>query len=310
MSLSDIIIQIQNKDYVLNDGVFLKPNHDSNSDYVKNFGIQWNRFQLNQFDSFTKKNFTKNRLLDSSGLKENDFKDALILELGSGAGRFTEVLLKMGAKLVTVELSDAIFANRKNNYNPNIVYLKESLFNLPFEEGLFDYVICYGVAQHTPDPDKCYQICVNNAKLSKGRVSIDHYIKKILPNPFYHPKYLWRPITRKINQETLLKIIEFYIPYYLTIDILLIKYLPKKISTIIRGLIPVPCWNYYGNENIPNDIESLTKWAIMDTFDALGAFYDHPFSLRELKRLSKNLELDDININYGGNGLVLNGKRK
>jgi len=310
LSLSNIIRQIQNKDYIFEDGIYLKSKTDGEFDYVKNFAIQWNKFQLTQFDSFTKKNSTKNRLLDSCSMKENNFKDALVLELGSGAGRFTEVLVKMGARLVTVEPSDAIFANKKNNYCKDIIFLKESLYNLPFEEGLFDYVICYGVAQHTPYPDKCYQICVNNAKPSGGKVSIDHYQKKILPNPFYHPKYLWRPITRRISPESLLKIVEFYIPYYLTIDLALIKYLPTRISKILRGLIPVPCWNYYGNEDFPNDRKSLTEWAIMDTFDALGAAYDYPYSMRNLKNLSKNLELNDIEIKTARNGLVLNGTRK
>ena len=57
-------------------------------------------------------------------------------------------------------------------------------------------------------------------------------------------------------------------------------------------------------------IIELIEWAIMDTFDALGATYDLPYSMGDLKRLSKNLDLNDIIIKSGGNGLVLNGTRK
>ena len=310
MSLSYIRNQILGNNYVCEDGIYKKKEYNKNSSYVKNFGIQWNKFQVTQFDSFTNNNFTKNRLLDSCELEEINFKDSLVLELGSGAGRFTEILIDMGAKLVTVEPSEAIVANKKNNYSENTIFLNESLFDLPFEKGLFDYVICYGVAQHTPNPEECYRICVENAKTNVGKVSVDHYQKKILPNPFYHPKYIWRPITRRINPEKLLKFIGFYIPHYIKFDLLLIKYLPTKISTILRGLIPIPCWNYYGNEHFPNDRKSLVEWAIMDTFDALGATYDFPFSRKDLNRLANSLELNDIIIKKGGNGLVLNGTRK
>ena len=54
MSLSNIIIQILKKNYVLNDGIYLKSKTNSASDYVKNYGIQWDIFQLTQFDSYTK----------------------------------------------------------------------------------------------------------------------------------------------------------------------------------------------------------------------------------------------------------------
>ena len=310
MSLSYIRNQILSNNYIYKNGIYKKTECSENSSYVKNFGIQWNKFQVTQFDSFTGNNSTKNRLLNSCGLEEINFKDSLVLELGSGAGRFTEVLINMGAKVVTVEPSEAIVANKNNNFYENTIFLNESLFDLPFEEGLFDFVICYGVAQHTPNPDECYNICVKNAKINVGKISVDHYQKKILPNPFYHPKYLWRPITRRIKPEKLLKFIEFYIPYYINFDLLLMKYLPTKMSTILRGLMPIPCWNYYGNKNFPNDRKSLIEWAIMDTFDALGATYDFPYSMGDFKRLSKNLDLNDIIIKSGGNGLVLNDTRK
>ena len=50
--------------------------------------------------------------------------------------------------------------------------LKEEVGN--FDEGLFDYVICYGVAQHTPNPDECYNICVKNGVCR----NVQRYIKR------------------------------------------------------------------------------------------------------------------------------------
>jgi len=38
-----------------------------------------------------------------------------VLEVGSGAGRFTEVILKTGARVYSFDLSDAVLANYANN---------------------------------------------------------------------------------------------------------------------------------------------------------------------------------------------------
>jgi 16S rRNA A1518/A1519 N6-dimethyltransferase RsmA/KsgA/DIM1 with predicted DNA glycosylase/AP lyase activity len=39
----------------------------------------------------------------------------IVLEVGSGAGRFTEIILKTGATLFSCDYSDAVEANFENN---------------------------------------------------------------------------------------------------------------------------------------------------------------------------------------------------
>ena len=91
-------------------------------------------------------------------------------------------------------------------------------------------------------------------------------------------------------------------------DIFLIKIIPsKRLSNLIRGCIPIPCWNYYGAENIKQDKTTLIEHAIMDTFDALGARYDFPISMKELDQWAKSLKIDSYSIKKGGNGLIFNG---
>ena len=68
-------------------------------DYSSNFGLQWNEFPITQFDSHTGFPLTKNRLLSSSEWDLNEIKDKLIIELGSGAGRFTEILISAGSQI-------------------------------------------------------------------------------------------------------------------------------------------------------------------------------------------------------------------
>ena len=118
-------------------------------DYSSNFGLQWNEFPKTQFDSHTGFPLTKERLLNSSGWSFNELKDKLIIELGSGAGRFTEILLSSQCYVVSIEMSSAIHANALNNKSNKIIYIKTSLNNLSFLNDLVDYVFGYGVAQHT-----------------------------------------------------------------------------------------------------------------------------------------------------------------
>ena len=109
-------------------------------DYATNFGLQWNKFTLTQYDSFTGLPLTKNRLSSSSEWKIDEMKDKLVVELGSGAGRFTEILLSRKSYVVSIEMSDAIYANSNNNKSDKIIFIKSSLLNLEILNNLFDYV--------------------------------------------------------------------------------------------------------------------------------------------------------------------------
>jgi SAM-dependent methyltransferase len=278
------------------------------NDYAGNFGLQWTTFQTTQYDSRTGHPLTEDRLRSSSGWDLADLKDKLVLEIGSGAGRFTEILKKYGAIVITLDLSSAIYVNKEHNDCPNIAFIRCSLDDLTCLQGSFDFVLCYGVVQHTPDPATTYRIICSYAKVG-GLISADQYRKVWYPSPFYHPKYLWRPVTTRLRPEALLNFLRGFLPYYLKFDTLLLRILPKQLAMIFRGCIPIPCWNYYGKKICPQDPESLLEWAIMDTFDALGAKYDFPASVAKVKKWVNGLGLAWIDVKKGGNGIVFNGRR-
>ena len=163
-------------------------------DYSSNFGLQWNEFSKTQLDSYTGFPLTRKRLFNSSEWGSHEIKDKLIVELGSGAGRFTEILLSSHSYVISVEMSNAIHVNALNNKSDKIIFLKSSLNNLSFLDEFFDYVLCYGVAQHTPNVLETYKACYCLAKKG-GKISVDHYEKLNYPTL----KSIWRPITKKIN---------------------------------------------------------------------------------------------------------------
>lgn len=272
--------------------------------YCNNFGLQWNHFRKSQLDSQNLHMHSFTRFWTSCGLKPKDLNGKKVLEAGSGAGRFTEILLDAGAKVVSFDFSNAVEANYKNNDDPDLFLFQGDIYNIPLEKHSFDFVICYGVLQHTPRP---YEAFVNLLEYLKpgGIFSIDHYRTFLWPNAWFHPKYIWRPITSRMDPEKLLKIVQFYIPIWLPFDTV-IKKIPK-LGMFLSGLIPIPCWNYL---NLGLSYRQRLEWAVMDTFDALGAVYDKPLALKHIQKWCSLPELTDVAVSYGGNGIVANGTKK
>jgi hypothetical protein len=77
--------------------------------------------------------------------------------VGCGAGRFAEVALKAGVKLVALVYSsavDACYANLKNH--PNLHVVQGDFYALPFALCEFPFVYSLDVLQHTPDVAKAF----------------------------------------------------------------------------------------------------------------------------------------------------------
>src|SRR5215510_12666010 len=73
------------------------------SNYADNFGMQWNKFRKTQLDSFTGLPISRERLLASTGWDWGNMAGKRILDIGCGAGRFSEVALESGATVVGVD---------------------------------------------------------------------------------------------------------------------------------------------------------------------------------------------------------------
>jgi len=281
------------------------PRFISTENYADNFGLQWNKFKSTQLDSASGIPLTAQRFWSNTKWKAEELSGKTVLEVGSGAGRFTEILLQAGAIVVSFDYSNAVTANYDNNKNKGDLFIFQGdLYDIPFPDGVFDYVFCYGVLQHTPVPTEAYRAIFSKLR-SGGKISIDYYRKMRIPTPWSTPKYIWRPITSRMNPDTLLKIIEAYIPLYLPIDTA-IRRIPKLGSRIV-ALIPIPCWNYIG---IGLNKKQRLEWAIMDTFDALGATYDTPKTLEEVKEMVDSPENKEVDVFYGSNGVVVNVLKK
>lgn len=126
------------------------------ANYAESLGFQWNLHARTQLDSHSGLPISHDRLWAALGGKA-DLSGQHVLEAGSGAGRFTEVLAASGADLVTFDFSSAVDANACNQTPSTPLHLFQGdIFNIPVAEASFDKVVCLGVVQHTPDPKAAF----------------------------------------------------------------------------------------------------------------------------------------------------------
>ena len=269
--------------------------------YNDTFALQWKKYGEIQLDHVNNTRLTKERFIRETGWNLSVLRSELILEAGSGAGRFTRILAEAGAEVVTFDYSTAIDANKANNDTfSNITFLQCDIFDMPFKEGAFERVFCHGVLQHTPDPEQAFYRLSDKVKPG-GTISIDIYLKdgKITP---WKSKYLWRPLTTRISPDRLLNFLEWFIPKWLPVDTL-IKRIPI-LGNYLGALIP--CWNYFYTDL---SSERKVEWAILDTFDALSPAYDIPVTLEEVRQWFENCRYQRFEVREGGNGIVGNGTK-
>lgn len=275
------------------------PRYVARGGYAESFGEQWNRWRRVQLDSATGKPISRARLFE--GTRWPDRLDGQrVLEIGCGAGRFTEVLLDAGAEVWAVDATSAIDAAHANlGHHPRLQLAQADLFDLPFVGSAFDRVLCYGVLQHTPDPRGAF-LTVSEYARPGGWIGADVYRKQ----PFidrWSAKQLWRPLTTRLPAERLRRLVEWYVPRWLPIDTRLARV--PKVGRFLTAI--VPCWNYTGLYEL--DREQLVAWAVLDTFDALSPRYDRAQTIEEVTTWCAGLEEADVR--YGGNGILINGRR-
>jgi SAM-dependent methyltransferase len=271
----------------------------SDDGYNASFARQWHAFAREQIDAANGTSLTRDRLLRETGWQLDELAGELVLEAGCGAGRFTTLLASSGAELVSFDYSAAVEVAVANAGGAgNVTFLQADILDMPFREGVFDRVFCHGVLQHTPDPAGAFR-ALDRVLRPGGVISIDVYLKdgKIRP---WKAKYLWRPLTTRMDPETLLAFLEWFIPKWLPFDTAL-----KRIPVLGRYLgAVIPCFNYFYT---PLSSEDKRRWAIMDTFDALAPTYDNPMTIDEVRGWFRDMGYQEFEVREGGNGVVGNG---
>lgn len=268
------------------------------SNYADNFGMQWNHFSRTQLDSFSGHPITADRFWKATGWHPEDMKGQWVLDVGCGAGRFAEVALKAGAKLVALDYSsavDACYANLK--HHPNLHVVQGDIYALPFGPGEFPFVYSLGVLQHTPDVAAAFSALPPMVRKG-GRLCVDYYWKRF--RTMLHTKYLLRPITKRMQQPKLFALLERWVPSLLSASQTLGRV--PLLGRVLSRLVPVA--NYTGI--YPLTEQQLREWALLDTFDMLAPAYDSPQTAATVRAWMEGAGMLDVDVLHAGH-LVARG---
>jgi 2-polyprenyl-3-methyl-5-hydroxy-6-metoxy-1,4-benzoquinol methylase len=258
------------------------------TDYTQSFGFQWNKFQKTQIDVNNETYNSKIRFFAETNWDKENLEHKNILEVGSGAGRFSEVILKYTkANLYSLDYSNAVEANYRNNekYGERFNLIQASIYEMPYEPKQFDKVVCVGVLQHTPNFKDSIAALANMVKPG-GELVVDFYPIRSWYTKIC-AKYIFRPITKKWNHEKLLLKIENNINWMIKASHFLHKI---KLGFLTRFVPICDIYNTLPYKALSKD--ELKEWCILDTFDMFSPEHDHPQRISTVKKWVENTGLN------------------
>ena len=262
------------------------PRFVERQNYASSFGYQWNRFKSEQIDTVNGTRLSEKRFYSETEWEKSWLKGKWILDAGCGAGRFLDVASKAECEVVGVDLSNATDAARETfRGRENVHLVQASIYRLPFRPQSFDGCYCIGVIQHTPDPAKTLQALPRVLKRG-GRLAVTIYERK--PWTLLNAKYLIRPFTKRLSQESLLSVIKTSMSILFPITELMFR-LPV-VGRVSMFVIPVA--NYVGESKLT--LRQRYDWAIMDTFDMLAPQYDQPQTYEEVEHVLRAEGVNEI----------------
>jgi SAM-dependent methyltransferase len=256
------------------------------------FGVQWQLFAQTQLDSVSGHPISRQRWLRFTGWDPESLRGRTVLDLGCGAGRFAEVALSFGARVVAVDYSlavDACYANLGVGERLDVV--QADVYRLPFAPASFDFIYCLGVLQHTPDVKKAF-LALTQMLGRGGRIAVDLY-PKLWRNRLW-PKYWLRPLTSRLSPQLLYRIVRWTYPVLYPLSLILgrVPYWGRWLRYV------VPVVNYEGV--LPLDARQLRDWGLLDTFDMLGPRYDQPQSAETLRAWFQDAGLVGVEVERVG----------
>ena len=273
---------------------------DSKLGYTDAFGLQWNKWRATQLDSFTGTSITKTRLDRCLGEKlcnelSSGDESLTVLELGCGAGRFTEILLEFNAKVVSSDLSSAVDANKKNfPISSKHQIVQTDILKSSFGPN-YNVVLCLGVIQHTPNTEEAIEALYSMVKPG-GYLVIDHYTHDL--KRFTKLALAFRPIVKRLPPKTIMalceKLVDTFLPIHkATRNIPIAQALFSRVS---------PITSYYHHYRELSD-QHQRAWAVLDTHDGLTDWHKRLRSPGRIKKTLQRINAEEVKVWKDGNGV-------
>ncbi|MBR9973411.1 methyltransferase domain-containing protein [Magnetospirillum sulfuroxidans] len=260
-------------------------------DYCGNFGFQWQHWKGLQIDRLSGHCLSETRFLADSGWDPAWIKDKLILDCGCGAGRFTDIAAKHGARVISVDLSAAVNACRETTmiWQGRVQPIQASLFALPLRKNAFDALFCMGVIQHTPEPERLMRALPAQLKPG-GRLAYNFYEADFWPK-LQLAKYALRLITPRLPTPWTLGLCKAMVAALFPLSRALAGI--RKIR-IINHFLPI-CASHA--PSLSRDQQYA--WTLLDTFDWYGPRHEIRQDHRVVAALLASCGLQNVHTSAG-----------
>lgn len=282
--------------YPVVDGI---PRFVASESYATAFGWQWKTFAQAQLDSHTGTMITRDRLRRCLGGDLTVVEGRTVLEAGCGAGRFTEILLGAGARVFACDLSAAVEASYANFGKRSGYFLCQAdILALPLKVQMFDVVLCLGVIQHTPNPERTILALAEQVRPG-GMLVIDHYTHGYAATP---PRRFLRTLLLTLPQRLASRLTVALCRALLPLHRRFWKRDAASAAARRRLTRFSPLVDYFdAYPQLPRTI--LEQWAILDTHDTLTDRYKHLRSAEEIRATLEACGLEVEHCGLGGNGV-------
>jgi SAM-dependent methyltransferase len=267
--------------------------------YASGFGLEWTKHARTQYDSYSGIPASEQRFFGQTGWPR-DLRGELILEVGSGSGRFTEQAAGTGATVVSLDYSYAVDANyASNGARSNVLIVQADVFAMPFRPRSFDRLFCFGMLQHTPSPPNAFAQLPPMLKAG-GALCADIY-KVSFWRTIVQTKYWVRPFTRRMNPDRLYARVRRWVDFMWPLAAV-IRRLPKGYA--INWRLLVADYSFLGLQG-----QMLKEWSYLDTFDMLAPRFDRPATRETFRHWAEQSNLRDIDAYYSPHGVVLRARK-
>lgn len=242
--------------------------------YVSSFSFEWQTHKQTQLDSVSGDKESDVTFFEKTTFTPKELKGKLVLDVGSGSGRFSEVVLNHGGSVIGVDLSYAVDAARGNfPLTAAVDFVQADIFNLPFAPESFDLIFSIGVLHHTKNTKQAFMMLPKLLK-KKGKVAI--WLYSLLVFRYYVMSEFLRKYTSKMNQRLLYWLSHIAVPYYHLVNL-------RFVGPIFALLLPT-------------STHPKAEWRVLDTFDWYSPTYQWKHTTAEVFEWYKEAGLSDLNV--------------
>jgi SAM-dependent methyltransferase len=250
-----------------------------NQAYTRSFGFEWNKHDKTQLDTGND-NRSEEHFRAKTGLRPEDLAGKLVLDVGCGMGRFADVATRWGARIVGIDLSQAVEAAQRNLLERRAVIIQADVFSVPFAPESFDCIYSVGVLHHTPN---CEQAVKGLPRLLKPGGVIAVWLYSAY-NRWYRCSDIYRRVTRRMPLKVLHALCYSAIPlYWLNKGLRKIPLIGSPLSALQNYLLPISL-----NED--------PQYRVLDTFDWYSPWYQSKHTYEEVFRWFESCGMEDLHV--------------